>query len=330
MFCPNCGSQNDDNAPFCAKCGQSFGGGQSQANNQVPNNQFGVQPPMQAQQFVMPEKNDGPFAAGLKDVIHSQGWFGRVIRLWLLSLFPFLSFIPGGYALRWGADLIQGKNEPLPKKVFNHKAFATGFFYWLISVVCFWITIVLAVCNIVPIIGTVFFVIADVFVAAMGIMAGFRVVLQKRFSAAFDFSVLWEAFKRNPGSLFCSMFLPGLIVYGVVFFIIFIIVLCASFGAVASVNTAASVASLSSLSGYTGSHATSSAHALASVNPVVAIIGMLGPLVILAVLLLIVAVVASSFVNLWTTRAISYWVKENAPEWAMVEPENADKSNPWL
>ena len=35
MFCPKCGSKNDDAAKFCANCSTSLNGGHTSANDQT-------------------------------------------------------------------------------------------------------------------------------------------------------------------------------------------------------------------------------------------------------------------------------------------------------
>ena len=219
MICTSCGTNNTPDAQFCAKCGAPLAQQPQQMPQVQPGFSQGQMPPVYNQavsaQPVARSKQDSPFVKGFKDITKSPGWFVTYLKLFVQSLFPVLNFLPPGYAINWGADLIRGKNNPLPKGVFNHRCFGVGLLVNILSFITLLINVVLFWLNFIPIAGFLIVVFANTFITGWMYIAALRAELQKKASAAFDFSEIFKAFSKNPWQLFLAVFLPGLIIVAI-------------------------------------------------------------------------------------------------------------------
>ena len=100
-FCGNCGTQVNDGAKFCPKCGQTVGGGASA--------------PQQSQQYVVHEDEDNSFSAKLKRFGNSKwNWIAAAVLI-VISI-----------GVKMGGGLSTRALEKSVKKMMIDKAKANG------------------------------------------------------------------------------------------------------------------------------------------------------------------------------------------------------------
>lgn len=334
MICPSCGLNNKDNAHFCAKCGTPLVA-QSQ---QVGTTQAAppVQTPVQQAVPPMAPKPESPFVRGFKDIAHSPSWFVTYFKLIAQNCVPVTNLLPRGYAVNWGADLVRGKQEALPKETFNHQCFGVGLLIWIFSFMSFLINFGLFWISLIPFAGFIAWIFANTFITGWMYVAALRATLQHKASAAFDFSTIFRSFAKKPWSLFGAVFLPGIIMAGIALFLILIFFCIIILPSV--VTGAISLNSL--LSGSSHYYGTYNSGLYGMLSPVTSMSALGSALIFgsslsfiligVIVFIVVIAIFISTFTELWTIRSVSHWVKDNAPEWAVVEPENAKRPNSWF
>ncbi len=235
MICPTCGKVNESSSEVCSQCGEPLTDAAHEARaKEAPQTQSAPQagpapsveppqPPHAATQPGQPAQPAQPrasviyakgcLAAAWDDIIHSEGWFGKMLLLGLISIVPILNFVVLGYAMKWARQLPLGEVKPMPKQIFADGAFVNGFYAFVYGLV---IGIVLGIgCGIlafIPLLGALASVVLSVLVALFSYLAFVRIGIADSLGAGFDISQIWDAFKKDLGALFCAGFLPQLII----------------------------------------------------------------------------------------------------------------------
>jgi hypothetical protein len=258
---------------------------QQQYQQQYQQQQY-QQGPVQAPQ----PANPSPFSLGWQDLKNTPNAVSNIALKGLINCVPILNWCVSGTVGRWGHDLVDGKQEPLPRQTVNKDSFINGFFYVLLAAI---VGIILSILNVIPVIGQFATIIAGLVTPTIVIMMYYRYLSYGSFQDAFGFSDLWDKAKRNLSSLWCASFLPTLI--------------CNAIAVVAMLIVLGITAAISgvSLYGYSSYSSYSTAYLLT-------IIGSLGIGFLIAIILyMFISVVGT----IWAMRATGYWVAQYAPEW---------------
>lgn len=313
IICRNCGAQNNDGSAYCYTCGSSLfsatqsapaQGGSTYNNCYAPPNAA-----MSAQYAPASVTMKGCFSSAWEDVRSSQGWVGKSLLLGLISCVPILNFVVPGYAMRWGRKAMFGNRESMPKQIFADSSFATGFYWWALSLVFFAVVgLVGLALAFVPVVGWLAAIALFFFVYMFMSACGIRIALSGRLGAGFNFSVVWPAYKKSLGSLFCASVLPGLVI-GLIAGVIVVIIVTA----VSMVCGVGIVSLFTHPYYYSGSYY--------YYLPQQALFSAAAPYVIVLTTLFLAMTYLSSVVyslaELVTWRAMGYWAARNAGEWLM-------------
>ena len=237
-------------------------------------------------------KPKGCFATAWEDVRSTEGWVGKTCLMGLVFLVPILSFFVPGCAVKWGSQAAFGKRDSMPKKIFADGAFKLGFFAFAFGLIAGLLTIFASiVLGFVPVIGPIANLALAVFMTMFVSLCIMRIAISGRFGEGFSVSMVWEAFRRDAGGLFCASFLPGAVI-GLIAFAV----------SGLAITVAATV---SGISLFTLSQAARHAAAPA--------FGVAFSVVFVAVIYLIS--VAESLSVVVTFRAVGHWVNRTTPNW---------------
>lgn len=235
----------------------------------------------------------------LADIRSTDGWLKRVLLLTAMRSLPILNFFELGYALQWGASAWRNGARAMPKQAFDKDAFLTGLFYclltWLLQIGTVW----LAVCNVIPIAGTVLWIILLLQAFVFLQIAALRMALFKRFGAAFDMSEIFKKLRLKRTGLYKAALVPmtiSTIIIVAMFLVVLIISLLMGLALNAGSAAAGSDANLMALFAVSFSRA----------------------MWFYAVIMVLVSIV-SLFVlvlgEVWTFRAVGYWCDYYAFDW---------------
>lgn len=240
-----------------------------------------------------------------EDVRGSEGWIGKVALLGVVYAIPVLGWVASGYMLRWSRQLAFGKREHMPQGLFVDRAFVTGFFAFVVTLVTTFVTaLVSSLIGWVPLLGALaalaFWVMLSLFENA----AIVRMAIVDHLGGAFDIGRIWRAYKQSLGGLFCASVVPG-IMAGLV-----LVVLSAIFGVVFFALAGTGVASYA-LSSYSPHH----------MGLPVLSVGTSAGIVVLLVVMWVLFCMAVAAARLVTYRAVAHWAMYAAPSWAAEAPE---------
>ena len=144
------------------------------------------------------------FAAAWRDVKESEGWFGKMLLLALIQIVPILNFSSAGYITRWGADVAVGKRFTLPSVQIG-PYFKSGFFLWVYELI---LGIVLSfacvILNVVPLLGQLASAALCVLIVGFAVISEIRVVSEDSIAGGFNFKLIWNAYTKKFGTLFCN------------------------------------------------------------------------------------------------------------------------------
>lgn len=259
-------------------------------------------------------KEDGILASSWKDIAKSKGWLVKIFQLMIMGLIPFVNLFVNGYILDWSQTLMRGTREVLPKRAFNSKAFITGFLYWVVTLVCWFSSLILLVFLPIPVLGVIIIFILNTFITAYAMIAGIRMALYNRFTAAFDLSEIWNVMRKDLGSLFLAIFVPAIIVVVIAIVLAIILVLC-GFGAFA---TSSATRALSGSSGALGYGLVSNPYTSYLGNNLLTLFAQIASAVLpLFIIFIIIFGMLAVFMNIWQMRAVAHWLRKNAPEWVI-------------
>ena len=270
-------------------------------DNQAHNGQAGAAPGY-AYAAAPQVKPKGCFATAWEDVRSSEGWVGKILLMGLVFLVPILSFFVPGYAAKWGGQAASGKRNPMPGKIFADGAFKLGFFAFAFGLIAALLTFFASiVLGFIPVIGAIANLALAVFMTMFVSLCIMRIAVSGRFGEGFSVSMVWEAFRRDAGGLFCASFLPGAVI-GLIAF--------AVSGLAITIAATASGISFLTLS-------QAARHAAAPA------VGIVFSIVLVAVIYLIS--VAESLSVVVTFRAVGHWVNRTAPNWPaeLANPQHA-------
>lgn len=294
-YCGNCGAECAESANFCTNCGTPVQRAQqaaaTDAGSQEPATQpagapASNQPSATAEPAVNPytgkKTSEGLLRLAVNDVKTAVG-MKQLVLLTLMSCVPILSFVPTGYALKWGRLAAFRTGDPLPEDLFGNKAFVTGFYAFVISLV---FGLVAALVAAVPLVGwLVSLAVYPPLYLCLMLMA-----TMDDLSAGFRISDMWEKLKQDVGGLLVIVFVPLLAVLGIALLATF--VLCLVWGVLAFVPADPLFYDASRLA---------------------------MPAVILALTLTLAVSFGLMFVAFKATlisfRALGYWIGRFAPDW---------------
>ena len=310
MFCSQCGKENDNAALFCERCGCPLtkaapvgagvpaGMGASAGAGAPGNYAMGTAPVYQAQK--------GCLGQAWSDITSSPSWVKRVLTLMVMKCIPVLSIFASGYSLQWGAEAAAGKAKPLAAGSFNKKTFVLGLIVLLLGVLLSLGTLPFAALYLIPVLGVILTLAVDLLASAFYYMSAMRVGVTGKLGSAFELSDLFRAYRKNLGGLFAAAVVPSIIIAVI---IVVLIAIYAVFVVMGSVNVAQNIPYTYNDYGYYGGYGNYDSY-------LPSVFGMLGGSLIGLILLLLAALFLTGFSELWTMRAVGYWVNRNEPQWA--------------
>lgn len=268
------------------------------------------------------------YRTSMDDIKSSEGWFGKICLLGLISFIPvFGQMTLYGYAYEWAHKAAWGIKDSLPKKIYsrpNSKMLRWGWFAVVITIVFALIPGIIsgigeamtsagtattavsayghAVANtgnvvlagfggLISFIGAILALFAGIF-AWVGIM---RMTMYDRLGTGLQFGKVWAMIKHDFGGL--MRILGMALLWGLIFFIIFVIISTVLIVAIASI---ALIPILSTASGVVPSES-------AIIGYVFSAFVILFPVF---VLLGYIAMVAMAFIQLLVSRALGYWMRQ--------------------
>ena len=255
-------------------------------------------------QSAAPVYAKGCFGAAWSDITSTAGWFKKMLLLGLIMCVPVLNFYVFGYAMRWARQLVLGKIEPMPEKIFEEGNFSQGFYsmVWLL-VLGIVVALVNGILGLVPLLGALVIIALSLFEVMFGAIGVLRIAISKRIGEGFSLQEDWRAMWKNFGSLFCAAVVPDLIIGAIIFVLIMIATVIAM---VALFGTGITVAYSSGYSSFE------------SVMQVIMALFSLAPL-FLAVFYIYGVFYAFAYV--WSFRAVGHYVARELPEWAALAPQ---------
>lgn len=301
MFCPRCGTYNEDSHSFCLKCGSPLKASQSggAAPQPQPQPQQQYQPQQQFQQpQLQTQYAQGCFGAAWQDVTASEGWIGRMFLLGLIGLVPILNFVVVGYAANWARGLYLGRNESLPKDIISENnfmlglyliiftlvgAFVGGVISGILSLVLFWL----------PIIGQLIVAAFDILFFMFIAACSMRIVISGDLASGFSLDKVWPLYKANMGTLFGAYCLPSIVIGIIAGAIVTILALIFS-----------AITGVAIFSASTGTDVGNAAAGAGSVT---------GVFLILVIVYL--TLVATALLAVVTDRSMGHWVTRYAQVW---------------
>lgn len=247
----------------------------------------------------------GCMGAAWKDMTSSEGWFKKVLLLGLIMCVPILNFYVYGYCMRWARQLVLGKIEPMPKKIFEEGNFSQGFYalVWTL-VVGLVVGIAGAIVGWVPFLGFLVTICLSLFTTMFSMMGVMRLAISKNLGRAFDIKEDWRGFTKNFGSLFGAAVVPNLII-GAIIILLMMIVMFVIFGFAFQAGLGAGAYA----SGY---YSTSY------------FLQILASLFVMLPLFLVIAYICGvlyAVAYLWTYRAVGHYVARELPEWNAIVPQ---------
>lgn len=313
--CSQCGAFVRNDAEFCSSCGVHFAAGKPTSENseQAFNDYFdhlndaerteesqvgeqvaykipdkgraraaAVKAPQAKAARVAVEKSygssQGIIRMAWEDLKAMPGWIGKLLILSLINLIPVLNFFVTGFVFRWGSKAVFGADPEESTRIFSEGAFVIGFFQWVVSLI--W-GVVFSLVGLIPIVGVVVIILA----APLVELCCMRLVLLRRFGAAFELGEIWKQFKDNFGGSMALYWLPNLV--SVLVVVVFVGITSLGVGLLAVAIDAASI---------------------------FAVLGLFGALVFLVGLYVLFVVCIG--VALVVARAFGYWIARVMPEWA--------------
>ncbi len=248
------------------------------------------------------------------DVKASPGYFKKVLLLALISMVPILNFAELGYGVRWGAEVVHGRRQPLPQKIVTGENFKIGFFVVVIIAIFSIVVSVLSALfsyigvmvdsSAVQIVGSLVIVALSIFAVPFLYLSMMRIGVFDSLGEGFAFGKLGKAFSKKTGTLFFVSYVPSLIAsliesaVGLVYFLI------------VGVIVGGSVAAYSSRISTYGIYYNMSPEEFVSVFG--------GQIVVVALFTLVLTyalMVISALFSLVTNRGIGYYIARFVPEW---------------
>lgn len=187
--------------------------------NSVPN--FGTVYAQSEVTGTEPVYAKGCAGAAWEDVRQSKNWFGKIALMALIEFVPILNWVNMGYARRWSRELIFGKIENMPQKIFGERCFVTGAMNFLVVLLLMiLLSIVTVALELIPIAGAVCAVILSIFAAMVIEICCTRMAIFDQLSEGFALGKGYNAGKGHWSKLFCAMWVPqficGLIGYAII------------------------------------------------------------------------------------------------------------------
>ncbi len=247
----------------------------------------------------------GCLGAAWKDITSSEGWFKKILLLGLIMCVPILNFYVYGYCMRWARQLVLGKIDKMPKKIFEEGNFSQGFyaFVW-IFVFGLVVSIASTIFGFIPILGAIAVICLGLFAAMFELMGTMRVAISKNLGRAFDIKEDWRGFTKNFGSLFCLSIVPQLTLL-IPIFVGALMIMPMIFATVWSEP-------------FQGMMYSYSGYGIESVLMVISTILMFLPAFLLYYVFICLF---EGFVYVWTYRAVGHYVARELPDWSSIAPQ---------
>lgn len=183
---------------------------------------FNAEPSMQPKQY-----SQGCLGAAFSDMKKSGNWLSKSALMALIEYIPILNWVNSGYALRWGRQLIFGKIENMPEKIFGDKVFVTGAMAFLIDFIVGIVSwIISAMFGIIPLFGLLISLCVVFFLNIINIAMNMRAAIYNSLGEGFSISQIWASIKDNFWKAFSIMILPQLICGAIGCAIAFAVILC--------------------------------------------------------------------------------------------------------
>lgn len=156
--------------------------------------------------------SQGCLGAAWSDMRKSGNWLSKSALMGLIEYIPILNWVNTGYALRWGRELIFGKIQDLPNRIFGERTFVTGAMAFLISFIVGLVSWILsAMFGIVPLFGLLVGLCITFFLNVFNIAMNMRAAVFNSIGDGFSIDKVWRAIKDNFWNAFVIMLVPQLI-----------------------------------------------------------------------------------------------------------------------
>lgn len=345
MQCPYCGKENVDMSPFCSQCGKSLaemnshpeagtspvaetneaaadarasatqasaaGGSVPPSIPTTPQSVGTACPPPNPSQVQPQPKPSVMYAkscmgAAWDDIIHTEGWVGKILLLGLIEIVPILNFVVSGYAIKWACQLPAGKIESMPKKIMEG-TFVNGFYMFVLSLIAGIVTCVASsILEVVPIIGALAGIAVSFFMTIFCYLAYMRIGLSDRIGPGFDIPQIWNALKKDFGSLFCAVVVPQLIIGAIAVVLLLIVLFIFGMPAIGQLLGMLAHGDQSAYYGYGSMGYTPGVYSW---------IGLIAAFIPAFLIYYILACFLSAIEIVWVSRAVGHYVARNASEW---------------
>ena len=297
MICPTCNSMLPDNAKFCGVCGNPVAQ-QAYGQHHVSENAYQNQQPQVPHDYIMPDPTNAVSQA-LSDIRSTPRWVRRIMLLAAMKFLPILGFFETGYALKWATTAWKNIPRDMPRYAFNKDEFLTGLFFWVIGILAQIGTGWLAICNIIPIAGTILWIVLMCQAFVFSSLAALRMAAYGRFGAAFDMSKIFEKLRLKSTGLYKAYFIPWLICLGIIiglFVVAFIISALIGMALYSDLNNAIS------------NHNFFMTFLISATRAIWVTL-------ILGITVGLVSLFVATLTEIWAFRALGYWLGYYAFDW---------------
>ena len=268
----------------------------------------------------------------MNDIRSSEGWFGKVCLLGLISFIPiFGQMTVSGYAYEWAHKAAWGLQDPMPKKIYGRPGSKMLRWGWFVIVITFVFALIPGIISIIGNVmnatgspdivytsrgvrsvgtsnpaliaaGGLLSFVGIIFAIFVGILAWvgcIRMTIYDRLGTGLQLGKIWRMAKHDFGGL---MRIFGMsLIWGIIFGIIFSII-CMIVVMIAVVPSIA-VGAYGSSSGGNAAMATYVLAAIAVATPILLVIAY-------------AACVAQAFLSILIARAVGYWARQfNLASW---------------
>jgi len=163
-------------------------------------------------------KQPGYLSQAWSELRNTDGFWRRSFFLALINLVPILNFTVMGSLIDIANRAARGIEQPWSEKVITSRNFLIGFFLVIFSLILGVAYGLISILCAIPLVGLVVLLaifVSFIFMPVFAELCGIRIALSGKFSRAFDFKDVFEAFKSGLGSLMFIEWIPGFIVFGI-------------------------------------------------------------------------------------------------------------------
>lgn len=295
MRCQKCNFENEKDSIFCKQCGQRLNADSETENSTNKSKQNSV------------NEIKGCLTQSWNDITSSEKWFRKISLVGICNVVPIVNFATCGFAQKWGVDAARGKNNQLPTGIFENQSIKTGFFEW-VTWLAYGFVFLLFSMIVSGTLGKIFFLgtlisialfVFNIFYNVFVSLGAMKMAVDDKLSSSFDLKKIWNSYKKDFGSLFCTYFVPALLctlIALAICFIIFIIFAWTELGFFIAILT-------------------NIQYAINSTSTIIQLFQMLASITVCIVLCYIVVSFISGVEKVIRYRAIGIYINRNSKDW---------------